>query len=126
MRSRRVMRFVGKLALAAMLFAQAAFALAACDLISRTPAHAFAMAGAYVPDPNCHEPGGGANLCLAHCQAENQSLDKPQVKVPALALQPVLGARAAQVALNEPVEFARHPVAWAAPPLRILFQSFLI
>jgi hypothetical protein len=120
------MQLVGKLALAAMLFAQAAFALAACDLISRTPMHAFAPAGAEARDPNCHETGAGANLCLTHCQTENQSLDKPQVKVPALALQPVTGARAPQEPLNETVAFARHPVAWAAPPPRILFQSFLI
>ena len=120
------MRVVGKLALAAMLFAQAAFALAACDLINRTPAHAFTVASGDAADPNCPDTGGGANLCLAHCQAENQSLDKPQVKVPALVQQPVLGACAPQAPLNETVLFARHPVAWAAPPPRILFQSFLI
>ena len=81
MRSRR--RFFSALtALAAMLFAQAAFAVAACDTGSM-PSRAQVLAQSEEHAP-CHEPVDNVNLCLAHCQSAEQTLDKQQVKLPAL------------------------------------------
>lgn len=110
-------------ALAAMFFAQAAFALAACDPV-RAKSRAHMIAQQADPAP-CHEPADNASLCLAHCQAGEQTLDKHQVKVPAPLFAAVLIVRAPQV--PEAVRFVpRAPVPAAGPPPRILFQTLLI
>lgn len=122
MRTRR--RFHAALAaLAAMFFAQAAFALAACDPVqAKSRAHMIAQQADPAP---CHEPAENASLCLAHCQAGEQTLDKHQVKVPAPLFAAVLILRAPQVA--EAVRFVpRAPAPIAGPPPRILFQTLLI
>ena len=122
MRTRR--RFHAALAaLAAMFFAQAAFALAACDPVqAKSRAHMIAQQADPAP---CHEPAENASLCLAHCQAGEQTLDKHQVKVPAPLFAAVLILRAPQVA--EAVRFVpRAPAPTAGPPPRILFQTLLI
>ena len=110
--------------LGAMLFAQAALAVAACDWLRVAPAQAIkAKAG----EPSCHEePAKYANLCLAHCLGNDQSTDTPQISIPAWS----------QTSLLVLVTVAREPARGAilhdalsrpgAPPLRILFQSFLI
>ena len=111
-----------------MLFAHVAVALAACDLLftsSRQNALAIVGQGPVNASP-CHEQKSNLNLCVAHCQVEDLSLDKPQVKVHALAPLTSLTLRAVpqpQRILDTPT---RKPGAWAAPPHRILFQSFLI
>ncbi len=120
------MKIVGMLSLAVMLFAQAAITFAACDMIRSTPRHALAMVGHEAPEQTCHEQGGNANLCLAHCEGEDLSLDKPQVKVHALFLQSVLAVRVPPAPLKDTIASAPHPEAWADPPPRILFQSLLI
>ena len=124
MHSRR--RFFAALAaLAAMLFAQAAFALAACDpgaMASRAQMLA-AQSGEHAP---CHEPADNVNLCLTHCQSGEQTLDKHQVKVPVLPPVAVLFVL--------PWHGADLPMAWAprapspaaGPPPRILFRTLLI
>jgi len=122
MRSRRLLHAAGIAALAAMLFAQAAFALAACN-----PAHATSralmIAAEYVP---CHEPADNANLCLAHCQGAEQTLDKHQVKVPEASFLAVPPVRAWQVARQPILWTPRAPSPAAGPPPRILFRSLLI
>lgn len=120
------MKIGGMLSLAVMLFAQAAITFAACDVIRSTSRHALAAVGHEAPERTCHQQGGIANLCLAHCEVEDLSLDKPQVKVHALFLQPVLAVRAPATPLKDSVAGAPHPLAWADPPPRILFQSLLI
>ena len=111
-------------ALAAMLFAQAAFALAACDearMFSRA-----AMIAQTAEMAGCHEPPENPNLCLAHCQGREQTLDKHQVKVPdaPFAVVPFVTARpdAPQLGRFPP----RLPSPAAGPPPRILFRSLLI
>jgi hypothetical protein len=111
-----------------MLFAQAALALAACESIRRAPALAIALAKVETANATCHESSRNVNLCLAHCLGEDQSLDKPPVKVP-----PVLDAfvfvvpAATVVSHHDTRPQGRNVVrAWADPPARILFQSFLI
>lgn len=117
----RTRRVIGRLALVVMLFAQAAYAAAACEANGRGAAAALAEAGL-----TCHEPETNINLCLGHCLAGDQSLDKPSFAVPALIDAPVL-----VVALRAPArrvaDSSRQAVApGCGPPPRILFQSLLI
>jgi hypothetical protein len=118
---------MARLALAAMLFTQAALVFAACESAWRAPALAIALAAPPGNDATCHEQSGNANLCLAHCLGEDQSLDKPLVKVPALSVAPVFFMPAVFVSPHEARAPRRLAVPHAAgPPLRILFQSLLI
>lgn len=125
MRSRPLSLPAAIAALTAMLFAQAAFAIAACDvgLGRSTPMHV-APASAHEAAP-CHEPAETANLCFAHCDNSDVSLDKPQVKVPTIAPAAPLPVHFATVPYPQvaPIRVAALP---AGPPPRILFQSFLI
>lgn len=114
------------LSLAVMLFAQVAITFAGCDLIRSTPSRVLAAVGHEASEQGCHEQSRNANLCLAHCEGEDLSLDKPQVKVHALFLQPVLAVRAPAAAQKDTIANPPHPEAWGDPPPRILFQSFLI
>lgn len=71
-----------------LAFAQSALAVARCDWQERSPAQAIAGTAAQP----CHEAEEAlnSNLCLAHCQSELQSLDKPSVNVYAMPATPVL------------------------------------
>ena len=85
----------------------------------RTPAAAVAASG--LP---CHAPTGEAILCLAHCLAPDQSLDKPDVTVHPLVAVAVLALRPAgdlHYASLVPRRLGG-PQA-AAPPARILFRT---
>jgi hypothetical protein len=123
---RRSGRFPAALAaLAAMLFAQAAFALAACDLGStQSRAQMIVVQGSEHAD--CHQAADNANLCFAHCQGGEQTLDKHQVKVPDAPLQRTALARAWPDALQPAREVLRAPLPAAGAPPRILFRSLLI
>jgi len=111
-----------------MLFAQAAVALAACESLERTPALAVSAAERSSHGEACHEQDrSNTNLCLAHCLAGDQTLDKPGVSVPQLAAAPVLALRSLDRLLpvvNAPRRAAVPPAA--APPPRILFRTLLI
>ena len=117
-------RFAAMAALAAMLFAQAAFALAACDP-AQTPSRAH-MIAAQAAEAPCHQPADNASLCFAHCQAGDQTLDKHQVKVPDASLPAVLLLRAGSVVRTPASALARAPSPYTSPPPRILFRSLLI
>ena len=124
---RSTLKGIARLALAAILFAQAALGLAACESVWRSPALAIAHAKGPTDGENCHEQGGNVNLCLAHCLGENQSLDKPVVKVPAFLVAPVFLVPTVSVLhVDVRVPQRRALTQAAGPPLRILFQSFLI
>lgn len=125
MHSRRLSCLAGIAVLAAMLFAQAAFALASCDL-DRARARALMMAAQATERASCHEPSENGNLCLAHCQNGEQTLDKHQVKVPDSSLHPVFVIRGLQARSRFVLVPARLPARAAGPPPRILFQSLLI
>ena len=120
MRSRRRSLVAALAALAGMLFLQAAIAFSPCERPGRAGALARAMAMAAMPD--CPE-ADQANLCLAHCAGEDQTvlkvaLDLPQLVAPAATSIAVFQAR---------VPTAEKPaphLAAAGPPPRILFQSF--
>jgi hypothetical protein len=123
---RRTLLRTTRLLLGAFLLAQAALALAACDWSSRDAARAVAMAGGAASAP-CHEASeamADAGLCLAHCLGAQQSLDKPSAAVPALVVLPAFPVSVPAPGLRVPPR--ERPRAAAAPPPRILFQSFLI
>jgi len=107
--------------LAVLVFAYGALAFAGCDMPERSPAQAIAASG--LP---CHEPTGEANLCLAHCLAEDQSLDKPTLFVPPLVAAPVLAWRPVPQSPPRKIVRARVIPPQAAAPPRILFRSLLI
>jgi hypothetical protein len=125
--SRSTLTGMAQLALAAMLFAHAALLFAACESAWRAPALIIALAEHGIDGEHCHEQGINVNLCLAHCLGEDQSLDKPLVKVPALAGAPILSVPVPRASLHDacaPRHLGVPPTA--APPPRILFQSLLI
>ena len=124
-RLRRIRNAAGVLALVAMLFAQAAFALVVCDP-ARAPSRALMIAAHQEQPAPCHQPADNANLCLTHCQSGEQTLDKHQVKVPEASPQPVLAVRVWQQTRLPASTAPRTPSAFAGPPARILFRSLLI
>ena len=117
--------FAALAALAAMLFAQAAFALMACDT-SRMPSRAQMLAQSEEQAP-CHQPAENVNLCLAHCQGAEQTLDKHQLKkLPAPSAVAVPEVREWQPARRSFAWTPRAPSPAAGPPPRILYRSLLI
>jgi len=107
-----------------MLFAQAAFALAACDA-ARMPSLAEVLVQSE-DHSTCHEPAQNINLCLAHCQNAEQTLDKHQVKLPVFAAVAGLELRGARHTARPLARAPRVPSAAAGPPPRILYRSLLI
>ena len=108
-------------AMAAMLFLQAAHAFAACEL----PGGRAGMAMHAAAMPDCHEAQSPEALCLAHCQAEDQTLGKLQPGLPDIAHPPaaLIYIAAAPLRTHAPLP----PVVPAAgPPPRILYQSLLL
>ena len=125
--SRSTLKGMARLALAAVMFTQAALVFAACESAWRSPARVIALVEQGIDGENCHEPAINANLCLAHCLGEDQSLDKPLVKVPAPSVAPAFFMPVVFVSPPEACAPRRLAVPHAAgPPARILFQSFLI
>ncbi len=123
MNLRRNRGHVAKLLLGVLLFAQAAIALAACEMLDHAPAMAFAKQES-MP---CHgEPAPNPNLCLAHCTSTDQSAGTPHFVVPVwCAVAPLTVAIADRWRERVPAE--RHlPPHAVGPPPRIRFQSFLI
>lgn len=120
-------RFLAALAaLAAMLFAQGAFALAACHPAGAA-ARAQMIVAYHLENAGCHEPAENATLCFAHCQSGEQTLDKHQVKVPQASLYSIpLFARPSQDAFQITRLALRVPSPAVGPPSRILFRSLLI
>lgn len=125
--TRRLLRRGALAALAAMLFAQGALALAACD-VSGTPSRgaALAMSVDGVQQPPCHEaPPAVEPLCLAHCQANDPSLDKAQAPI---VVPPVVALPSGSVqglVYSGDRRNAETPPP-ASPPARILFRSLQI
>ena len=114
-------RLAARIVVAALVFAQGVLAVAGCDMPARMPAAAVAS-----DDPPCHA-SGQANLCIAHCLAPDQSLDRPDVTVHPLAA--VAGLAVPAAADFDYVSLVPRrlgvPQA-AAPPARILFRTLRI
>lgn len=125
--TRRLLRRGALAALAAMLFAQGALALAACDA-GATPSRgaALAMSVDGAQQPPCHEaPPAVEPLCLAHCQASDPSLDKAQapIGIPAVVALP---PSSVQGSAYPGVHRSAETLPPASPPARILFRTLLI
>ena len=107
MRSRRSSLLAALAAVAAIVFAQAAIALANQNA-GQSP---------------CHD-AAPANFCAVHCENNDLTLDTPRVKVPAAAPAPApVVVDAPRYPQAAPVRIA---VRAAGPPLHILFQNFRI
>lgn len=123
--TRRSSLRTARLLLGVFLVAQAGLAMAGCDWGARDAARAVVLAAGSGEAP-CHEvaaPSAGPGLCLTHCLGSLQSLDKPMTGLPpqaAIAVLTVPPPAARTVLGRQPL------LATAAPPPRILFQSFLI
>ena len=124
MASRGTVKKIANVVLGAMLFAQAALAVAACDWLRVAPAQAImAKAG----EPSCHEqPAQSTNLCLAHCLGADQSTDTPQVAIPVWSQSSLLVIVDIEL-VPVPKVVLRYTLPHpGAPPPRILYHSFLI
>ena len=119
--SRRLKRLLTLVLLAALGFAQASIALAACELDRGSLAQAMESEA----DCPCAEPSGELTVgCVAHCTADLQLAGAATVIARAPGDTPVL-----LVVPGEPRQDAREWQAAHPPgglPARILFQSFLI
>jgi hypothetical protein len=115
-------RLAARIVVAALVFAQGVLAFAGCDMPARMPAAAIAS-----DHPPCHESRGEANLCIAHCLAPDQSLDRPDVTVHPLAAVAVLAVpAAAELDFVSLVPRRLGVPQAAAPPARILFRTLRI
>jgi len=121
---RRTRSLIIRFLLGAMLFAQAALAVAVCDWLRAAPAQALAARAA---ESSCHEqPVRNVNLCLAHCLGGAQSADTPQVAIPAWSQASFLVIVGIEI-VPAPQTVLRYTLPQqGAPPPRILFQTFLI
>ena len=122
--SPRRFRNLVRLLIAALLFAQGALALAACDWVRRAPALAVSQAGE--GGAGCMERMRNVNLCVGHCLGEEQSLDKPSIPMPALAAAPGFVLHGISLASHQRARAAALFPTAIRPPLRIRFQSFLL
>ena len=120
MRTRSRRAFVARLMLAAMLYTQAALAMAPCDEVERSAARAIAESA-----QTCHEPEQSPNLCVNQCLAGDQNQYTPELPVLAPPALPVLVATAS-VLRQFSERFFSLPLRATHPPPRILFQTFLI
>jgi hypothetical protein len=125
--ARRSLRMGSLAAIAAMLFAQAALAIAACQLEAK-PSRGAALAASAeaAAQPSCHDRAPASDaLCVAHCQASDPSMDKAQAPVVVL---PVAGLPF--ISFRNFPQSAVHPspgkLPPASPPARILFRTLLI
>jgi len=114
---------IARLILGALFFSQAAIAAASCDMPDRSPARVFTQPA---PMPCHEEPGQNANICLAHCLSSDQSADTPQFAVPVwIDAAPLIVVFSDRWSAHAPIIAFVLPRP-AAPPPRILFQSFQI
>jgi hypothetical protein len=121
--SRKARRFGVLLGLAALLFAQAALAIAACN-VDGAPSRGAALA--MQADSPCHEAAPASDaLCAAHCQASDPTLDKTHAQ-PAVLPVLMLSSRHVRLSAARSVSPPAQPAPPASPPARILFQTLLI
>jgi len=122
--SRRLMRLAARLLLGMMLFTQALVAAHACTATER--AASFASLGGTQASP-CHAAkAADAGTCLTHCSTADQSLDTPQVAVPAMPLTPLLTVPLAADRGPASVCLDAATASGADPPIAIRFQVFRI
>jgi hypothetical protein len=106
-----------------LVMIQGAFAVAACATPEREPARAISQ----MDMPPCHEQESKTDgLCVLHCVGDQQSLDKPSLKLPAIGEAPVLVVLTPVPCPVLSVRAPDVPARSSAPPPRILFSKLLI
>lgn len=124
---RRILRAAARLALAGLLFAQAAFAIAGCTLDASSAARAVVHANAAGSEP-CHDAGVshfGATLCTVHCVTNSHSLDRSSHPLPLMA-GPAAAGLFALLPRAEPLALREAPPPVSGPPARILFRTLRV
>jgi hypothetical protein len=109
-------RLAAILAIASVVFAQAAVAMYACTLSS--PAEAAAAM-------SCHDEAPAPNaLCNAHCLADEQTVDQAKALASGDVSAPLLAVVEAAIAVPPLHAVRSEPVLAhaASPPLTILYQ----
>lgn len=123
----RTRRWAAILVLAALAFAQANVAFAACFMDRGMLGGAMAMSAGEACDA-CDMPKQAAmdspNQCVAHCTADLQQVSHPVVIVPSPVPMPVLWVSQPQGPPNPPKGLMARPPG--TPPHRVLLHSFLI
>lgn len=120
--SRARIRRVAQVLLGALLFAHAAISAAACDRLDRAPAQAVIQQETMPCDA---ESAQNANLCLSHCLNADQRADTPQFIVPVWSDATSLAVAIVDVWTGHVAGRQDVVLRSAAPPPRILFQTFL-
>jgi hypothetical protein len=123
LRSHHRLARIGRLLLVFLFFTQAALAASGCLM----PGSGLAKVMAATEKSGCSGEGSmNLNLCLAHCNADSQSLDSGEL--PVLPPPPSL-----LVSFAPPVDHSERPtravvgvVRTGDPPIPIRFCSFLI
>lgn len=102
---------------AAMLFAQAAYAMQACIAVE-----------AAMNEMPCHQQPSGKNLCQNHCLAEQQTLDINKLPAVFPMDEAVLVLPAAGILSTAAMHrsFAHTSARGGAPPLSVLHCCFRI
>ncbi len=120
---RTFLRWTARVLVGMLVLVQGAFAAAGCVFPEREPARAIAQ----IDMPPCHEQESKTDgLCVLHCVGDQQSLDKPSVKLPAIGEAPVLIVLAPVLHAAFFVRVPDVPACSSAPPPRILFSKLLI
>jgi hypothetical protein len=122
-RSKRCASRIARALLLFMLFTQAALAYGAC----LAPSNQLAETLSQAQQSDCDDLAMNANLCVAHCTADSQTLDHHSCNVPVVVS--AVGAFVVVPVFQRP-EIAAAPSsllpAATAPPIPILYCSFLI
>ena len=119
--------WIARVSLALMLFAQAAMGWSACMLPERAPERALQAA---VEHAGCEQMADAhdavSTVCLAHCLAEKQSLNKAALDIPPMPANVMLVVPGVVEVGPKTAHRSRVIVAGTGPPRRILLQSFQV
>ena len=122
-RSYRSVVRIARALLLSLFFSQVALAASGCLM----PSSELAQVLSHAKHTCCDESGMNANLCIAHCTADSQTLDHYSFTVP--AVPPATGAfKVVPVIERRTIVATPQSVLprATAPPIPILFCSFLI
>ena len=127
--AQRKIKWLTRLMLVVMLFAQGIVAANACVSPAATPEHAYVMTQQEEGAMPCHqhaEKMPNANACLEHCTQSDQ-VNVDQHTIPFAAPVSVIAWVSSQPPAQfiRPTRFTEHLVLDTGPPIPIRFCSFL-
>ena len=125
--AQRKIKWLARLMLGLMLFAQGIVAANACIAPSASPVHAYSIGQNVDETTPCHdEETPNANACLMHCdQADQISLDQHNATVAAPVSVVTWLAPFPQMQHEYPTVTSQQVVLDTGPPIPIRFCSFL-